>query len=113
MNDYAHPKVTATYQSSLDTGELRQILKEATLPVGIVKLAGSAQFQSDPNKPVLETLRLDGNMSSTGLLIRTTTLNTFVRDISAGYTVNNGDAEVRDLKAGLLGGDLNGTFKMH
>ena len=113
LNDYAHPKVIATYQSSLDIGELRQILRDATLPVGVVKLAGSAQFQSDPNKPVLETLSLDGNMSSAGLSIHTTTLNTFVRDISARYSVNNGDAEVQDLKAGILGGALNGNFKMH
>src|SRR5207244_8990179 len=76
LNDYAHPKVTATYQSSLDTGELRQILRDATLPVGIVKLAGSAKFESDPNKPVIETVTLDGNMSSGGLLIHTTTINT-------------------------------------
>src|SRR5262249_42473579 len=48
LNDYVHPKVAAAYQSSLDTGELRQILKEATLPLGIVKLTGSAEFQSDP-----------------------------------------------------------------
>ena len=43
LNDYVHPKVTATYQSSLDTGELRQVLREATLPVGVVKLVGSAK----------------------------------------------------------------------
>jgi len=113
LNDYAHPRVTATYQSSLDTGELRQILRKATLPVGMVKLAGSARFESDPNKPVIETLALDGNMSSSGLLVHTTTINTLVRDISARYTLRNGDAEVQDLKAGILGGGVTGTFKMH
>src|SRR5207253_9537968 len=96
-----------------DTGELRQILKEATLPVGVVKLAGSARFESDPHKPVIETVALEGNMSSSGLLIHTTTINTFVRDISARYKLEHGDAEARDLKAGVLGGGLNGTFKMH
>jgi translocation and assembly module TamB len=113
LNDYVHPKVSATYQSSLDTRELRQILKEATLPVGIVKLEGSAQFQSDPDRPVLETLRLEGNMSSRGLLVRTTTVNTFIRDVSARYEIHSGDAEIRDLKAGVLGGNLEGAFKIH
>ena len=113
LNDYAHPRVAATYQSSLDTGELRQILRDATLPVGVVKLAGSGRFESDPKKPVIETLSLEGNMSSTGLLIHTTTLNTFIRDISARYTLRHGDAEVHDLKAGILGGGVNGKFKMH
>ena len=53
MNDYVHPKVTAAYQSSVDMGELRQILKDGTLPVGVLKLAGSAGFESDPRKPAI------------------------------------------------------------
>jgi translocation and assembly module TamB len=113
LNDYANPEVTATYQSSLDVTELRQILKEATLPAGVVKLTGSARFRSDPNRPILETLRLDGNISSSGLLVRASTINTFIRDISARYDVHDGDAELHDLRAGVLGGDLNAGFKMH
>jgi translocation and assembly module TamB len=112
LNDYVHPKVTATYQSSLDTGELRKILKDATLPVGVVKLAGSARFESDPNKPVIETVTLDGNLSSPGLQIHTTTINTLVRNISGRYTVQQGNAEVQDLRASLLGGGMVGSFKM-
>src|SRR5207253_6779609 len=56
---------------------------------------------------------LDGNMSSAGLAIHTTTIHTFVRDISARYAVRNGDAEVNDLRAGVLGGGVNASFKMH
>jgi len=112
LDDYVHPKVTAAYQSSLDTGELRQILKDATLPVGIVKTAGSLRFESIPDKPVMETLTLDGNMSSTGLQIHTTTVHTQVRDISARYLLQKGNLDVRDLRAALLGGRMDGTFRM-
>lgn len=113
MHDYAQPNVTATYQASLDTGELRQVLKDATLPVGVVKLAGSAKFDSDPKKPLLETLSVEGNLSSAGLQIHTTTIHTLIRNISARYAMQRGDAEVRDLRAALLGGDMHGSFKMH
>jgi len=112
LNDYVHPKVSATYQSSLDTGELRQILKDATLPVGVVKLAGSAAFESDPNKPVLQTLTLEGNVSSSRLQIHTTTLNTSVQNITARYQLQKGNLDVRDLGAGVLGGSVRGTFAM-
>src|SRR5213592_4875666 len=98
-----------TYQAALDTGELRQILKEATLPVGVVKMAGSARFESDPSKPVIETLALDGNMTSDALQIHTTTINTQVRNISARYLLEKGDAEVRDLRAQVLGGGVDGS----
>jgi len=113
LNDYVHPKVTGKYQAALDTGELRQILKDATLPVGVVKLVGSAEFQSDPNKTVLETLTLDGNMNSDAIKIHTTTIDTQVRDVSAQYALQKGDMSLRDLRARLLGGTMDGTFTMH
>jgi len=112
VEDYVHPKVTAAYQSSLDTGELRQLLKEPTL-AGVVKLAGSAKFASDPNKPVLQSLSLEGNLTSTGVQVHTSSAHTLVRDISARYVLEKGNAEVRDIRALLLGGEINGTLKMH
>jgi hypothetical protein len=112
LDDYAHPRVSSNYQASLDTGELRQILKDATLPVGVVKIAGTANFESVQSKPVLETLIIDGNVSSSGLQIHTTTIHTLVRDISARFTVKSGNAEVNDLRMTALGGRMNGTFKM-
>src|SRR5207253_498205 len=41
------------------------------------------------------------------------TVNTQVRDISARYSFQNGDAEVRDLRAQVLGGGVDGSLKMH
>ena len=113
LDDYVHPKITASYQSSLDTADFRQLLKEPTLPIGVVKLAGSATFESDPNKPVLQTLNLEGNLTSTGVQIHTSTVHTQVRDISARYLLDKGNAEVRDLRAALLGGGINGSLKVH
>src|SRR5262245_46819271 len=113
LQDYAHPKITGTYQSSLDTKHLRYVLKDTTLPVGIVKLAGSVKFESDPDKPILETLTLDGNMSSPGIQIHTAAIHTLVRSVSAQYLLKSGDIEVRNIRAALLGGGMNGSFKLH
>src|SRR5215471_17190279 len=111
MDDYVHPKVIASYASSLDTRELSQLLKEPTL-IGVVKLAGSAEFESDPKKPVLETLSLEGNLNSSGIQVHTATVHTLVRDISARYRLEKGGAEVRDFKAAVLGGRINGNVRM-
>src|SRR5262249_57231621 len=73
LQDYVNPKVTATYQSSLDTRELRQILKDATLPLGVVRLAGSARFERDPKKPVIKTVWIDGKITRDKLPSHTTT----------------------------------------
>ena len=112
LRDYGHPKITGTYQSSLDTNHLRHILKDVTLPIGVVKLAGSLKFESDLDKPILEKLALDGNMSSSGLQIHTAAIHTLVRNISAQYSVKSGEIDVRDLRAALLGGGMKGSFKM-
>ena len=113
LRDYAHPKITGSYQSSLDTNQLRHVLKDVTLPIGAVKLAGSLKFESDPHKPTLEKLALDGNMSSSGLQIHTAAIHTLVRNISAEYSMKSGDIDVRNLRAALLGGGMHGSFKIH
>jgi translocation and assembly module TamB len=111
IDDYGHPKVNAEYQSSLDTGELRQLLKDYAL-VGVLKLAGSAKFENVPNKPVLQTLSVEGNLTSSGVQVHTGTVHTLVRDISVRYLLQNGNAEVRDFRAALLGGGVKGTLKI-
>jgi len=112
LNDYVHPKITAQYQSTINTGELRQILNDTTLPVGVINITGSADLRTDANQPVLQTLALDGNVSSAGLQIHTATMHTLVRNISARFVLERGNAEIRDLRAQLLGGNLDGAFKM-
>lgn len=112
LTDYEHPKVTATYQSVVDVGELRQILKDTTLPVGVVKLAGSARYENAPGKQPIQTVTLEGNVTSNALQIHTTTIHTQVRDFSARYTLKNADAEVMDIRAKALGGSIDGGLKM-
>ncbi len=113
VTDYANPRINATYQASLDSGELRQILDEATLPIGIVQVAGSAQYESQKDRPLLDMLRLEGNLASGGLQIRTTTLQTHVRNLSARYILAEGDLKVTVLTAGILGGGLSGYLTVH
>ena len=113
LNDYTHPTVMGTYQASLDLVEVGQILKNATLPAGVVRLVGSGRFQSQPNKSLLETLSLDGNMTSTALQVHTTTINTELRDISADYLLHGGDVDIRDLQARVWGGSLAGSYALH
>jgi translocation and assembly module TamB len=113
INDYLHPRVSATYQASLDMRELRQILTDATLPAGVMQLAGSARYESDPKKPVAKTVALDGNVTSNVLEIHTAKVNTVVRNLSARYMLQNGDGEVSDFRAQILGGGVDGSLMMH
>lgn len=113
LNDFAHPKAEGTYQASLDSVDLEQILHGLPLSSGVVRLVGSAQFQSDPNKAVLQTLSLDGNMNSSSLRIRTAAVDAELQDISAEYFLHGGNIDIRNLRARILDGTLVGSYSMH
>ena len=112
VDDYTNPKINANYDASVDAGEFRRILKNATIPTGTIKLAGNALYATDPNKPAIQTATVNGTMNSAGLHVTTPQFKGDIRNIGARYSLANGDADVRDLHAALLGGELNANLTM-
>ncbi|HET9838704.1 MAG TPA: AsmA family protein, partial [Candidatus Angelobacter sp.] len=109
VNDYSSPnrKADARYEAELVTGEFQRILRDPSIPAGTVKLEGQVKYQGDPNRAMLETVAVNGNVSSGGLAVKTPGLQTQVRDVYARYTLAHGNAEVSDIRARILGGVLN------
>lgn len=112
IDDYVRLRVQAGYQATLDSGDLRQIMKNASLPIGIVKAAGSLQYYSDPDQAMMQTLKLDGNLSSGGLLLQMPERRLAVSNVSARYSLEKGDLIVRDMRANALGGGFTGELTM-
>ncbi len=112
VNDYSSPNMQATggYEATLVTNDLKRILKDTTLPGGTVKLTGQMKYQADPNRPMLETVSVNGNVSSAGLNVKTPSLQTEVRDLYARYQLSGGNAEVNDIRARIMGGTLSGKL---
>jgi translocation and assembly module TamB len=112
VDNYSSPNMQATggYEATLVTNDFKRILKDPSLPGGTVKLTGQLKYQADPNKPVLETVSVDGNVSSAGLNVKTPSLQTEVRDLYARYQLSGGNAEVNDIRARVLGGTLSGKL---
>ncbi|MCU1332307.1 MAG: hypothetical protein JWM08_1299 [Candidatus Angelobacter sp.] len=98
------------YEATLVTKDFKRILKDPSLPGGTVKLTGQAKYQADPNRPMLETVSVAGNVSSNGLYVKTPSLQTEVRDLYARYQFSGGNAEVNDIRALILGGTLRGKL---
>ncbi len=112
VNDYSSPNMQATggYEATLVTNDFKRILKDPSLPGGTVKLTGEVKYQADPNRPMLETVSVAGNVSSPGLNVKTPSLQTEVRDLYARYKLSGGNAEVNDIRARVLGGTLSGKL---
>jgi translocation and assembly module TamB len=112
VEDYAQPHVRATFDASLDTGELRRIMKNPTLPAGLVRMNGAVDYVGRPNVPMMAALVLNGELSSRALRVQTSSFQGDISNIGARYTLAKGNLEVRDMRANLLGGQLTGTMTM-
>ena len=106
VTDYSNPKFHIEYIASLHTGEFRRILKNDTLPAGVIKLDGSVQYDSQPNVPMLSAMTVQGHLSSNALQIHTAQLDAVVRDLLARYSLNNGNADLSNVQARILGGTV-------
>jgi translocation and assembly module TamB len=112
VNDYTLPNMQAqgNYEASLVTSDFERILKNPAIPGGTVKLTGQVKYQAEPNRPMLETLYVAGNVSSSGLAVKTPSLQTEVRDLYARYQLSGGNADVNDIRARVMGGMLTGKM---
>jgi len=97
----------------LALAELRGIMKNPSLPSGIVLVKGNADYTNVNGQPPLQSTTLAGTIQSQILQVRTPSLNTDIRDIGANYAFSNGNADLQNLTARLLGGQLkaNATIR--
>ncbi len=112
--DYsANPAVQAQYDVTADGAQLARLLNNSSVPAGVVRATGSAQYQYIPDQPALQTLVINGDLNSRQLLVKTGSARAAITNIAAHYTLKNGDATLRDFRASLLGGQITaqGTMK--
>ena len=110
LTDFSHPKVTASYQATINGGEFRSILKNDSIPVGIIDLTGSLTYAGPSNAVSLQAVGLSGTLHSRELVVRTPKFSGPIQDFNAKYVVENGSLTVPQLTARLLGGELKGTL---
>ena len=108
VQNYSNPTTHADYSITVNGAELRRVMNVATVPTGEILINGTADYASQPNKALLDSVSMTGDVSSKELLVRTPDIRTTIRNISAHYQVANGDAAVQNLRANLLGGELTG-----
>ena len=112
MEDYNSPKIHGVYNAVLDSGEFRQIMKIPTLPVGLMNIGGNVQYIVQPNVPFMKGVVVYGSLSSGRLQVQTPQFRGEVWNVGANYSLKDGDVNVRDMRAQLLGGEVNGQLTM-
>ena len=113
VNNYSNPYVQAKYDATIDGQQFAGFLHNPSIPAGIVAVSGTVQYQSSSNRPMLESLVVNGDLRSRQLVSKTPSLRAEISNLAAHYSLANGDATLRDFRAGLLGGEITaqGTMK--
>jgi len=112
VENYGNPNVKAQYQIILDGKQAAQILGEPSMPTGYVQTSGSLQFQQVSNRSAIESLVVSGNLNSRQLGMNTPSVRTSVENLSANYSLAQGDVSLRNLRAQIMGGSLEGNGTM-
>jgi translocation and assembly module TamB len=112
VQDYTNPQVQAQYAATLDGSQFKRILQNPEVPIGFIRATGSIHYQQTANRSFLDTVLVQGDLSSAQLEVQTPTVRSQIRNIAAHYLLENGDATLKDFRASLLGGEVTSSGKM-
>jgi hypothetical protein len=113
VENYNNPTVQATYDVHLATSDATTLLPNASLPAGVVSMAGSLSYRRDPGRPVLDTIALSGTVTSSSLAVTTQDLHTEVSDFGARYKLSAGAVELDNIHAQIFGGKMAASLSVH
>ncbi len=71
LQDYSHPRVQAHYDATLDAGQIKKILENPSLPVGLMRASGTVDYQEIANRSLLDTVVVKGDLNSKQLDVQT------------------------------------------
>ena len=106
------PDVRAQYRIAIDGGQFRQLLGNASIPAGVIHAAGSIQYRKRARRTPLQCVVLNGDVSSDRLEVATAAARAQITNLNAHYSLAGGDASLRDLRAGILGGEVTAQGTM-
>ncbi len=110
-SDYAQPAVHCTYRMRLDAGQLRAILRNASVPAGVILTAGNLDYVSRPGRGLWQSLRIVGTVSSSALVAAASGKRIALSGLHGQYRLAH-DNFSSGLQARLLGGTVTAQVRM-
>lgn len=112
QNYSTNPDVQAQYQVAVDGAQFAKLLNNPTLPAGFIRAGGNIHYQKQGNRPLLQSVELNGDLTSDRLDVNTASAHARISNLAAHYSLDNGNAALRDLHAALLGGEVTAQGTM-
>ena len=110
--DYAHPRLTATYQAAIFTPDLARILNSTSIPAAEITTTGSLRYVSGTKRPFLDVIYAQGQLDAPRLLAHFANVATEARHVRASYILEHGNLRVSGVTGYAMGGALKGSFSM-
>ncbi|HUA98241.1 MAG TPA: translocation/assembly module TamB domain-containing protein [Terracidiphilus sp.] len=107
-----HPALQAEYSITVDGAQFRRLLHDPSIPTGFLHTKGSLRFQEQANRPPLQSLVLEGDLASSRLELTAAGAHAEITSLAAHYSLDHGNATLRSVRAGVLGGELTAQGTM-
>ncbi|HZU41840.1 MAG TPA: translocation/assembly module TamB domain-containing protein [Terriglobales bacterium] len=107
VTNYKQPDLNGNYDLFLHTADFRHMMKNPSVPVGDITIAGTMKYHDQPGRPALDLVEMTGALSSPDLLVETSSARTRVTHLHGSFVLANGDFRARGLAGDLLGGHLD------
>lgn len=112
MTDYSNPAIAGSFQAGLSGAEMARVLKNPSLPRGMIEAQGTLNYRNQAGVPFIEALDTAGTFHSSALTADLPQTRASVQELSGSYHLSQGSLDVPNFKAGMLGGSVTGRLSM-
>jgi translocation and assembly module TamB len=112
LQNYNAPAVDAHYDTTIDGEQVGRILQDSAIPTGQLRAAGTIHFQKDTNGTLLDGLRIDGDLNSRRIDLKTSSMRAQVDNLAAHYSLAHGNFTLQNLHGNVFGGYLTAAGTM-
>ncbi|MGA9393289.1 MAG: translocation/assembly module TamB domain-containing protein [Candidatus Sulfotelmatobacter sp.] len=110
--NYENPTAEGQYDLHIHTQDFSSMARPV-VPAGDVALAGTVHYQSAPNKTLLQSLSMNGQLGSEELAAYSKQGRISLRRFRGRYQFLNGSFEAQDVNFETLGGKVSTDIELH
>lgn len=104
-SDYSNLRLNGTYKVLLHPQDFASMLSGANI-AGEVSSAGTFHYQNTPDQPALQSVILNGHLSSNQLDVVSAQARLLLRNLDGGFKLADGNLGLNSVTVDLLGGRL-------
>jgi translocation and assembly module TamB len=106
VRNYSEPQIDGKYLADLSTGEVAKVLRDPSLPDGIIRADGTLAYRHVAGQPFLQSLRIDGTLNSSRLDVHMRGSAAPLTAVRARYSLSNGEMKIANAHGDALGGAI-------